>query len=69
MNQYAQDLKTQIDKDRERRIKENEMNEKEKLMNIGGLQAYLDGQLEAPGKIVPGFQRNNNTSMQTYMRN
>ena len=37
MNQYAQDLRTQIDKDKDRKLKEYEMNDREKQLNVGGL--------------------------------
>lgn len=40
MDRYANDLKHQIEDMKVRKLKDNEMDPREKMLNIGGLIAY-----------------------------
>lgn len=68
MNQYAEDLKHQIEIDKEKKLKAYEMTEKEKQINMGGLTAYREGSYDPGTRVVPGLHKNQNSSLNKYLR-
>eukprot|EP00347_Sterkiella_histriomuscorum_P010367 403376572 len=55
--QYALDLLNQMDYEKVKKLKENEMNPKEKQLNQNVLQAYQEGTVSTNYKVMPGFEK------------
>ena len=66
MDRYASDLKNQIENQKIKKLKDNEMDPREKMINIGGLIAYQEGQLNPGHKVVPGYEKNTKSYIGSY---